>query len=79
MASVEFLSCGPSPFGSEVAMKRASEPAQSGLPVVLSCTILVSREYCCGWTRTLCKLRYREGANGCAQGIVTECESKQMS
>jgi hypothetical protein len=39
-ASVVFFSCGPSPFGSDVAMNNAMEPAQSGLPVVLSCTMV---------------------------------------
>jgi hypothetical protein len=45
-ASVAFLSWGPSPFGSDVAMNSAMEPAQSGLPVVLSCTMVAFCRAC---------------------------------
>lgn len=39
-ASVPFLSCGcEPPLGSDRAIKRASEPALSGLPPVLACTM----------------------------------------
>jgi hypothetical protein len=48
-ASVPFFSCDELPFGSDVAMKSASEPALSGLPVVFwptmsadaSCVVIV--------------------------------------
>lgn len=40
MASVAFFRSGPSPVGSDVAIKSESEPALSGLPVVVSATML---------------------------------------
>ena len=50
-ASVPFLSCEESPFGSDVAMKRASEPELSGLPVVFWVTMVADAGMCCGSAR----------------------------